>query len=237
MSPKATRSPNSPSRSLGSCFDDAMKLYETFPNAFFDQVQIANRLGMSSTSGAFNSLLSDLKQYGLIARSAGGDFAVSPAVKEFSVADDFGKTAIKYSFATNPKVFMQIIENQGFHLPDVNTLANVLVARFDFNKAKASKTAKALWESLEWANSIDEKGNVLKPSNENRPDALRETVHEEGPVDIKGIEDSKSSKLDSGLLSADVPLGDGRIARVEYPSDLTSDEAKKIGVVLSALAN
>ncbi len=237
MSPKATRSPNSPSRSLGGCFDCAMKLYESFPNADFDQVQIANQMGMSATSGAFKSLLSDLKQYDLITKSANGDFAVSSAVKEYSVADDFEKTAIKYSFATKPKLFMQIIENQGFHLPDANTLANVLVARFAFNKAKASKTAKALWESLEWANAIDEKGNILKPMRENRPDASRKTGQEGGSVDDRESGDSKNLKLDSRPLSVDVPLGDGRVAHVDYPSDFTSDEAAKVGAVLGALAN
>ena len=45
---------------------------------------------------------------------------------------------------------MQVIENQGQHLPNTVALEKILVARFGFNKAKAAKTAKALRESLEW---------------------------------------------------------------------------------------
>ena len=85
--------------------------------------------------------------------------------------------------------------------------------------------------------AIDEKGNILKPMRENRPDASRKTGQEGGSVDDRESGDSKNLKLDSRPLSVDVPLGDGRVAHVDYPSDFTSDEAAKVGAVLGALAN
>lgn len=237
MSVKATRSPNSPSKALGNCFDDAMKLYDAFPHASFDNNQIASVLKRSSGSGGFKSLLSDLKQYGLIERNSSGEFTVSQALKEISMADASGKDALKYSFAIRPSVFTQILEDQGYHLPDVSTLANVLIARFGFNREKAAKTAKALRESLEWANAIDNKGNVLPPK-QNNPTGIAQATPPDTLLDkeAKGIADGQSIAHDENeVLSADIPIKDGRVVHIRYPQDLTTNEAKKVGAVLSAL--
>lgn len=253
MSGKATRSPNSPSRPLGSCYQDAMQLFDAFPNAVFDQQQIASTLGFSSGSGAFKGLVSDLKQYGLIESKSEGDYVISDDLKDLILAEEGEKDWIKYRLATKPKVFMQVIENQGRHLPNATTLESVLVARFGFNKAKAAKTAKALRGSLEWANAIDEKGNVLSPSaprekladvngepafSENGTGAENVNVSTVGLADgADGFRNERASYMrpQEGCLTTDVPIGDGRVVHVEYPQDMTADEAKKVCAVLGAL--
>lgn len=234
---KPAKSPSCPSRSLADCFDEGMKLYDAYPNASFDQAQIASVFGLSVTSGFFKGLLSDIKQYGLIEKSGANEFVVSSALKEYSIADNAEKRTIRYELAVRPKVFSQILDNQGNHLPAEATLVGVLIARFGFNKARASKVGKALRSSLEWAEAIDAKGNVIRPSvdNEDSPD---NTAIPEGSIEKN--DETSPIQLDPIVkkhdLISEVPIGDGRKVRIEYPDDLTEKEANKVGLVLKALS-
>lgn len=251
---KSTKSPSAPSRSLSSCFSAGMKLYEKYPNASFDRTQIAAALEMSAASGSFKGFLSDLKQYGLIEKSADNEFIVAKALKDYSISDEAEKEAIQFELATRPKLFLQIMENQGYHLPDNSTLANVLVARFGFNKERALKVARALHESLEWANAIDAKGNIVRPSSritpENEMNASAEKAS--GPKEAKQSLFSTAIKCEDtspapnpaleyahiagATLITEVPLGNNRKIRIEYPADTSGKEAEKACAVLKALA-
>lgn len=243
MTTKATKSPSAPSRPLGSCFDDAMRVYSAYPNAAFDSSEVASCLGLSSASGAFKSLMSDLKQYGLISKSGdAGEFVISQDLKDLGIVGEDDKAQIKYSLATHPKVFLQIIETQGHHVPDADILSNLLVARFGFNTAKSLKTAKALRGSLAWAECIDGKGNVTPPRPQSEAAVQDEPEERAEEAPINPISERPSSfqredalKQATGTLSADVPIGEGRVVHVVYPLDLTEKEAKKVGAVLAVL--
>lgn len=251
---KSTKSPSAPSRSLASCFSASMKLYEKYPNASFDRTQIATALEMSAASGSFKGFLSDLKQYGLIEKNADNEFVVAKALKDYSIADEAEKEAIQYELVTRPKLFLQIIENQGYHLPDNSTLANVLVARFGFNKERALKVARALQDSLEWANAIDAKGNIVRPSsrttceNEMNASAEKGSGSKEAKQSLPSMaikcEDAfpapnpalEYAQIPETTLITEVPLGDNRKIRIEYPADTSEKEAEKACAVLKALA-
>lgn len=244
---RANRSPSSPSRSLARCFEAGTKLYKVFPNAMFDESQLANVLGLSVASSSLKGWLSDLKQYGLIEKVGSKEYVVSATLKEYSIADKPKQLAIQYELAVRPKLFSQIIENQGNHLPDTATLANVLTARFAFNNARALKVAKALRESLEWANAIDSKGNIIKPSMERfaaTADGVSNEKNEDlGPNsklsdDFSLDADTHSGSSDNAsdpLLVTEVPLGNGRRIRIQYPANATEKEAEKACAVLKAL--
>lgn len=245
---RATRSPSTPSRALSTCFEAALRLYNVFPNAVFDESQLANVLGLSVTSSSLKGWLSDLKQYGLIEKNGSNEYTVPKILKEYSIADESEKSMIKYELAVRPKLFSQIIENQGNHLPDTATLANVLTARFSFNNTRALKVAKALRESLEWANAIDLKGNIIKPTQKHvvtdgiassKPEGgnpnAEQRIHDDAQV---GADDNDSSSFNNRynpLLVTEVPLENGRRIRLQYPADTTEKEAEKACAVLKAL--
>lgn len=249
---KITKSPSAPSRSLPDCFNEGMKLYEIFPNAQFDQTQIANVLGLSVTSSSLKGWISDLKHYGLIEKTGADEYVVSEAVKESSIADQKEQNAIRYELAMRPKLFSQIIKNQGNHLPDNSVLANVLTARFGFNKARALKVAKALRSSLDWAGALDAKGNILRPRTALPDDAgsiatqaldtnqsAAHLTDQVASVTSPPIEASlpKEELLRSTELPlvTDIPLGDGRVIHIEYPPDITDKDADRACLVLKAL--
>lgn len=245
------KSPSSPSRSLSSCFNTGMKLYDIFPNASFNQVQIANVLGMSLKSSSFKGLLSDLKQYGLIEKTANNEFTITKELKEYSFANEAEKDTIRFGLATRPELFTHIIENQGNHLPDNSTLASILTARFGFTRERASKVAKALRDSLEWANAIDAKGNIIKPALRHpsvaETDVPTETNANTPEAQVKNSEAPFFTTKHNGHSSVaecandkevplilEVPLGRGRKIRIEYPADTTIKEASKASAVLNA---
>ena len=247
----AVRSPSSPSRSLATCFSSAMKLFNAFPNAPFDSVAMGSILGMSATSGSFKGLLSDLKQYGLIEKRGEDEYAVSDQLKDFNIAQDAEKDIIRFEFATKPTVFSQIIENQGNHLPEDSLLANILTVRFGFNQGRAQKVVKALKESLQWANAIDQKGNVVKPrletafpGNVDSSAEMEALEHQISPTNQDGTYSTDSSqpqsqasipKQDMDYLVTEIPLQGTRKVRIEYPLDVTTDDSEKVCAVFKAL--
>lgn len=249
---KISKSPSSPSRPLSDCFSVGMKLYEIFPNTSFDRTQIANVLGMSLKSSSFKGLLSDLKQYGLIEKTPDDEFAITKALKEYSIADESEKNAARFKFATQPELFTRIIDNQGNHLPDSSTLAGILTARFEFTKERALKVAKALRGSLEWANAIDAKGNVIKPTPKSalasKIDIPAETSTGALATQTEGSETLSSTNehnewstttryahITETPLVLEVSLERGRKIRIEYPADTMEKEAKKACAVLNAV--
>lgn len=232
------KSPNSPSRPLESCFNIALDLYDSFPNATFSSTQIASVVGMSATSGTFKSLVSDLKQYGLVDTTAPSEYAIAQCVKDYSISDRETQKSIRYRCAVSPQAFSSILSSQGNHLPKLEILEGILRSKHNFNKEKAKKTAKALLESLNWAEALDAKGNVVAPSNFTPSDDRCTDWQEAGFRDTTPSETTAlipNHLPPDNVLTVDIPLDSDRVVHIQYPQDLNQREAEKIGNVLKAL--
>lgn len=234
----STKSPAAPSRSLATCWGIASKIYDSYSHTDFGAPEIAGVANLSATGGPAKSLVSDLKQYGLIEKTKAGRFVMSQELKDAHAigagTPDF--RAAMYEFAKRPSVFQRIIVDVKGKLPEETALANNLRSTYQFNPNKAKTTAKALSDSLDWSGVLDAKRNIIEPRLRKATGvAAVPTPGDERVNDGSGDADQG---LPSGkLLSLDVPLADGRTAHVRYPFDLTPDEAKKIGAVLAAICS
>lgn len=237
MSPKGSRSPAAPSRNLETCYRVAVKVYDSYGHVEFGPAEIAASAGLAADSGPARSLVSDLKQYGLIEKRGAGCFSISQATKNMAAMEE-GSAEFKaaaYSLVKNPRVFLDVLSACRDKLPDETGLANNLRSTQQFNQAKAQSTAKALADSLDWAGILDSKRNILEPRvatpnpDEERASDPKMTLEDEPETDP---DDGPSA----GTLTLDIPLPGGRVARVKYPQDLTAEEAVKIGKVLAAIS-
>ena len=236
MTPKGSRSPTAPSRSLQVCFTAASSIYGAYGHTEFGGAEIAAKANLSAGSGAARSLVSDLKQYGLIEKRTAGRFSISQATKNLVAMTpetaDFKAAA--FQLVKNPAVFNDVLDACKGKLPEESALASNLRAAQHFNQAKADATAKALSESLDWVGVLDGKRNILEPRD---AAAARQEEGEpnEGGARIGDWEGHEGEVLASGVLSLDIPLSGGRIAKIRYPQDLSPEEAIKIGKVLAAI--
>ncbi len=231
--PKRTVSPAAPSRSLENCFRIASKIYDDYGHTEFGTAEIATSAGLSAGSGSANSLVSDLKQYGLITKKRTRRFAVSQAVKDM-LGMGTGSIEFKaaaYQLVRNPSVFQRLLDDAKGKLPEEAALASLLRSSHGFSQEKAKVTADSLTKSLEWIGVLGPKRNILEPrpaNNELGDQQARADAYDRG-------EDNGPARVPGRLLSLDIPLAEGRIAHIAYPHDLTVEEAEKIGKVLSAI--
>jgi len=230
-----TKSPAAPSRSLQSCWEVAARIYDSYSHVEFGAPEIAGVANLSANSGPAKSLVSDLKQYGLIDKVKTGRYVVSQGLKDahrFGEGSQEFKTAM-YEFVKCPPVFQKVMSDVKGKLPAEPALASTLRSTYSFNPSKAKKTAKALSESLEWTGVLDSKRNIIP----RRLESLLTSGSTPAPEDDGSAESAGLEREPVGgkSLSLDIPLAQGRVAHVKYPFDLSTDEAKKIGAVLAAI--
>lgn len=234
MTTAATKSPAAPSRSLETCYEIASKIYDSYSHTDFGAPEIAGAANLSAAGSQGKSLVSDLKQYGLVEKVKAGRYVISQEFKQAHTLAP-GSTEFKaamYEFVKRPAVFQRVLADVKGKLPDELALANNLRATHQFNPEKAKSTAKALSESLSWVGVLDAKRNII----EHRPGTSSANAK---PKDDSGAADAAEDITDveprGKLLTLDIPLADGRTAHVRYPFDLSPNEAEKIGKVLAAI--
>lgn len=231
----STKSPAAPSRSLESCYRTAAKIYDSYSHTEFGAPEIAAAAKLSATGGPGKSLVSDLKQYGLIEKTKAGRFVISQEFKDVHAMgeDSAHFKAAMYEFVKRPPVFQKVLVDVKGQLPDETALTNTLRSTHQFNPDKAKSTAKALSESLTWTGVLDAKRNILELRLGKPGGAPAQPENS----DTDGFEDAGIDEVagKGKLLVLDIPLADGRTARVRYPFDLKPEEATKIGNVLAAI--
>lgn len=230
-----SKSPAAPSRSLKACWETAAKIYNSYGHTEFGGADIAGTADLSANSGPAKSLISDLKQYGLIEKTSAGRFKISQELKDAHASGEDSQQfkAAMYEFVKRPPVFQKILVDIKGKLPEVGALSNTLRSTYSFNSGKAEKTATAISGSLDWAGVLDGKRNIIESRLNGSSAGGNAPATDDDDVD----EAAEPEYADSAakLLGLDIPLTDGRIARVKYPSDLSAEEAKKIGAVLAAI--
>jgi len=214
----------------------AARIYDAYSHAEFGAPEIAGVANLSANSGPAKSLVSDLKQYGLIVKTKAGRYTVSQELKEAHRYGDGSQEfkAAMYEFVKLPPVFQKVMIDVKGKLPVESALASALRSTYSFNPDKATKTAKALSESLEWTGVLDSKRNII----ERRLESPSMTTSASVPEDDSTAESAELEHEAVGgkSLNLDIPLADGRVAHVRFPFDLSTSEAKKIGAVLAAIS-
>jgi hypothetical protein len=216
---------------------DAKKLYDEFSHSKFSKSEIATVLKMSSTSGQFTKRVFTVKEYGLIDQS-GTDYSLTELFRTLHSSNP-GEAAFKRAALTairNSDTFAELLDEYKTKLPSAEVVAGRLENQKLFNRDKAKSAADVLEKSLRYAGVLDGTNNILPvrdtPVGENTDpgDGLSGTRENSGLTD-------REEPLAEDTLSLEIPVGDGRKVVVRYPSDLSSDEAKKVGNVLNAVVS
>jgi hypothetical protein len=206
------------------------------------RADIASSLEYSSTSGTFLKLLATLRGFGLLEKEARKQLKITDLAIRLKNADltlRTGQELAMESIRSSP-VFAKLLERFPEKVPPQHSLARHLEEDMGFSERKAEEAAKVLVESLESALVLDPQRNiVLRPehgsANVELPlseDVVGEQLH--GDQATQQSLTSRGGKSAEG--TTDIPLTRGRFVRLRYPSDLTPDEAKRVGAILELLA-
>lgn len=229
-----TKSPATPSYSLKDVHDDAKKLYDKFSHASFSQAEVASGLNMSSTSGSFARRLFSLTAFGLLGKS-GDKYTVAKLFHALDPVDnkrpEFQRTAL--DAIRRATVFAEILNDFKTKLPGEDVVAQRLEKERGFNATRAKEVAAVLQKSLEFAGVVDANNNILPVRDGVSGSATPPDVPSDfdGPIAENGPKASRTGSL----RRSEIPLADGRVAIVQYPHDLSTGEAAKIGKVLGAM--
>lgn len=230
-----TKSPATPSYGLKDSYADAKKLYAKFSHASFSAPEIASALGMSSSSSSFTKRVFALTEYGLLDR-VGDKFTVSKTFHTLDQSDaaEPGFQRAAMSAIRRAAVFSEILADFKSKLPPEDVVAQRLEREHGFNAGRAKDVARILQTSLTFAGVIDANNNILPVRDvDPQPDIDQAGVGGEQ----EAAATAQSVGPMAGLRRTEIPLSDGRIAVVQYPHDLSSGEATKIGKVLAALVD
>jgi hypothetical protein len=211
-------------------------LYDAYTHGAFSRAEIGSTLGVSSTSGPFAQRLFSLREYGLIEGEA-NNFKVSETFKKINSSQQGSaefKTAAVAAIRKS-EAFKELLDAFSSKLPANEIIASRLENQKKFNPDRAKTAARILTESLRYAGVLDGNNNILP---------VRADLNG-GDVD-KGDDNSTADEVPDGdlsgeqtisSLSVEIPVGDERKVVIRYPRDMTSDEAQKVGKVLSAIVS
>lgn len=223
------RSPDTPSRLLMACLEDARKLYAKYSHGTFKRPEIASVLEVSSSSGSFAQRLFSIKAYGLL-ETVGTDYKVSGLFLQIEASErgsaGFRKSALE-AMKRSP-VFADLLDQFQDKLPDRKTLSIRLETQMKFNHERAQETAVILHESLRSIGVLDPNGNILPIRGEQlQADTDQHPAGSAGDGAKVGLADR---------FRLDVPLQGGERATVFLPPHWTGADAQRIGKVLEAAA-
>jgi len=227
-----------PRYNLESVMENVKALYSKYGHASFSRTEAASALGQSTTSSNFGQRLSSSVMYSLLEEREDKSFAITDLFHKISSSDeqssDFKANALQ-AICSFP-LFAALLDEFGGKLPDKDVIKGRLEHQRKFAASSAEKVASVLHESITYAKVVDESGNILPIRKEPdiKPPSDKGLNEETGKGDMPdGPPPPAPSSL--GQHRSDIPLAEGRIATVFYPTDLSSDEAIKIGKVLEAL--
>lgn len=222
-------------------FEDSLKytksLYETYSHNKFTKSEIASILNFSASSGGFSYVLSAIRSFGLIVPDS-DTFKVSDLFKKIKVADantiEFKQLC--YESIRNVSLYSELLDEFKHKLPPYTTIANRLEIHKQMSPTSARTVAKLFEESLKYAGILDGNNNILLPRG-----------NDETPNEISAIEKEKkeendetefASTMNKGQkpLTLEIPLNEGRVAKIIYPHDITKEETAKVSTVLNAIA-
>lgn len=234
------RSPAVPSRTLENCLDDVKELYREYSHASFTKSEIASALGVSAASGPFAGRLFSIKEFGLLEESA-GSYSVSDMFMTLN-STDHGDATFKQAALDairRSEIFREVVDSASGKLPSSSSVAHRLETQKRFNATRAMKVANVLEQSMRFAGVLDGSNNILPVRDTGGGGGAadeREQDHapDGEPHDGRG-HDQPDEALGPDTLSVEIPVGEDRKVAIRYPRDLSSDEAKKIGNVLSAI--
>lgn len=238
---KTHRSPAAPSRSLETCFQLTKEIYDAYGHAAITKEDIGHALGVAAAGGSFGGLMASLNQFGLLQKEGAGLYTISQAAKDyFAIPSDcpMKRNLARQDFIERVDFFTSLMKDLNGRIPTPKNLETLLMSRYGFNKPKAAITAKVFYESLTWAEKIDQKGNVLsKIASTNS-----EPVEEEEELDATAITAEKSDSslsatcvADSGNLRTQISLGEGRVLEISYPKNLTKKDAARVFALLKPI--
>lgn len=242
MSTKARkpRSPAVPSRTLEDCLDDVKKLYREYSHAKFTKSEMGSVFGVSAATGPFAQRLFSIKEFGLLEQS-GGDYSVSDTFMTLN-SSDHGDARFKQAALEairRSEVFREAIDSASGKLPSVSAVAHRLETQKRFNAERAKKAADVLEKSMRFAGVLDNSNNILPVRDTGgRGTAVKDDEQDDTPNDDRRNDrrdDHRDETLDTDTLSVEIPVGEDREVTIRYPRDLSAEEARKVGNVLSAI--
>ena len=229
-----------PSRTLEDCLDDVKKLYREYSHAKFTKSEIGSVFGVSAATGPFRQRLFSIKEFGLLEES-GGSYSVSDAFMTLNSTDHgdarFQQTAL--DAVRRSEIFREVIDSASGKLPSLSAVGHRLETQKRFNAERAKKAANVLEKSMRFAGVLDNSNNILPVRDTGGGGAVADDhEHNHAPDDDRGNgqhHDHRDETLGPDTLNVEIPVGEDRKVAIQYPRDLSADEAKKVGNVLSAI--
>jgi len=234
------KSPKAPSTRLGACIDHIRELYGTFGRSLMTKADIASCLGHSATSGSFLKLLSTLRGFGLLEREGRNSFRISELairLKNASMVErDEQEQALK-AIRSAP-VFAKLLKQYDVKIPPAETIQRRLEEEMGFSAAKARVTAIVFIESLTDAGVLDPQNNLVlaratdEHAEHGQEVPLLEDIKKKPAEQIAKLGNLDTPNFAQKMLGTDIPLAAGRFVRVQYPHDLSADEAQKVSAII-----
>lgn len=191
----------------------------------------------SVNTKSFKYRLSAAKQFGLLTTAGGSTLTLTDWAYELLLPTKSNEVTldIRRKCFKNPKLYAELIElYEGKSLPTQFTLENLLVQSHGIVHTVKEIAAKNFIESANQAGAVTAAG-VLNLKNSEVSDKLstvglnlnkNSDVEEVESLTLKPLCSYEEIKSDISMEELVIPLGKNREARFNYPSDISSTEAK-----------
>ncbi len=198
---KRERSPNYPAFGLSDAIARLGVFYKREGKGVSPRDVAVTAWGYASSSGSALRTLSALNQYGLL-ESGGGGVRISDLGLKILLPKDAEEKAeaIKQS-ANMPKIFNEILQECGGHLPSEESLVANLVRNKDFSPGAAKTCIHAMMDTFELARFENYDNVGVSEGESDRPIGANDSMQDHVAQHIKRSKTGEWSKVFTWPLS------------------------------------
>jgi hypothetical protein len=232
MKNQISRSKTYPGINLSVAFEKIQSISKKLgSSSYYNKEDIAVGMGYrSSNNGTFLRSIAALSQYGLIEKQ-GNKYSFTTITNKIlypTVNED--RFAGIRDAALKPILFFQIYDTyKGQELPEL--LPNILMNTFGILPSVKERVASIFHSTMEYAGLID--GNKLRVVNAVSEDSKNINVSDS--ISVSDEKMKMSSNPNVVFNSIDKDFGKGRNVKISMPSDISSEERKKIITLIENL--
>jgi hypothetical protein len=240
-----------PNATLEECLNFSEKIQKIAGKGTASLAAVAADLGVSLKTKSFTYLISAARQYGLIVKTKEGLQLTDRARRILNPINPEELPGLRLEAFKSPPLYQQLIERyDGESLPPNESIENLMYNDLGISSFAKQKAAGVFIENVKYVNTVRNDG-IFDVNGTSEKDIVTTEEESDKGVDESSFDQSnlfdmgnndptilEKQKKDNGITYhiVSIALVNGRVAKVSIPSNLSKEDAIRIGNILDSWA-
>jgi len=216
---------------LKESLDFARKVQTIAGKGFASEKSLAAELGVSATTKSFAYKISSARQFGLVVKTKEGVQMTARARNILNPIDPKDNPTLLLECFRAPPLYKKLIQQfDGELLPQVNSIANLMMNQLSVATAAKDRAAKVFLNTVQYCKAIDSRGrlSIERPGENVIDDTVSDLSETLSSPNTKERFSLKHEPKIGAYETVSLALQGQRTIKIVYPVDLSSTEIERV---------